>query len=119
MAEETIFSKIIRREIPSDIVYQDNLVTAFRDITPKAPTHILIIPNHLIPTINDVTEADEAALGRMMTVAAKLAKEEGIDEGGYRLIMNCNEDGGQEVFHIHMHLVGGRKLGSMLASAKG
>ncbi|MGB0894833.1 MAG: purine nucleoside phosphoramidase [Parashewanella sp.] len=115
MAEETIFSKIIRREIPADVVYQDELVTAFRDIDPKAPTHILIIPNKLIPTINDVTENDEAQLGRMMTVAAKLAKQEGIAEDGYRLIMNCNKDGGQEVFHIHMHLVGGRKLGSMLA----
>jgi histidine triad (HIT) family protein len=89
MAEETIFSKIIRREIPSDIVYQDELVTAFRDISPQAPTHILIIPNILIPTVNDVKTEHEVALGRM-TVAAKIAEQEGIAEDGYRLIMNCN-----------------------------
>ena len=96
MAEETIFSKIIRREIPSDIVYQDDLVTAFRDISPQAPTHILIVPNVLIPTVNDVTTEHELALG-------------------YRLIVNCNRHGGQEVYHIHMHLLGGRPLGPMLA----
>ncbi|MCA1175314.1 MULTISPECIES: purine nucleoside phosphoramidase [unclassified Pantoea] len=115
MAEETIFSKIIRREIPADVVYQDELVTAFRDIAPKAPTHILIIPNVLIPTANDVQEAHEHALGRMITVAAKIAKAEGIAEDGYRLIMNCNQHGGQEVYHIHMHLVGGQPLGPMLS----
>ncbi|PHM63713.1 purine nucleoside phosphoramidase [Xenorhabdus ishibashii] len=115
MAEETIFSKIIRREIPSDIIYQDDLVTAFRDISPQAPTHVLIIPNVLIPTINDVTADHELTLGRLFTVAAKIAKEEGIAEDGYRLIMNCNRHSGQEVFHIHMHLVGGRPLGPLLA----
>jgi len=117
VTEETIFSKIIRREIPSDIVYQDDLVTAFRDINPQAPTHILIVPNQLIPTINDVTADHEAALGRIFTVAAKLAKEEGIDESGYRLSMNCLSDGGQDVFHIHMHLLGGRRLGYMASRA--
>ncbi|MDC9581574.1 purine nucleoside phosphoramidase [Xenorhabdus sp. PR6a] len=115
MAEETIFSKIIRREIPSDIIYQDDLVTAFRDISPQAPTHVLIIPNVLIPTVNDVTADHELALGRLFTVAAKIAKEEGIAEDGYRLIMNCNHHSGQVVFHIHMHLVGGRPLGPLLA----
>ena len=115
MAEETIFSKIIRREIPADILYQDELVTAFRDIEPKAPTHILIVPNHLIPTVNDVKASDEKALGRMMTVAAKLADEAGIAEDGYRLIMNCNKHGGQEVFHIHMHLLGGEFLGPLVS----
>ncbi|MDD7569587.1 MAG: purine nucleoside phosphoramidase [[Actinobacillus] rossii] len=115
MAEETIFSKIIRKEIPANIVYQDELVTAFRDIAPQAPTHILIIPNKLIPTVNDVTAEDETTLGHLFTVAAKIAKEEGIAEDGYRLIMNCNKHGGQEVFHIHMHLVGGEPLGRMLA----
>ncbi|ESE97552.1 purine nucleoside phosphoramidase [Salmonella enterica subsp. enterica serovar Paratyphi B str. SARA56] len=94
VAEETIFSKIIRREIPSDIVYQDELVTAFRDISPQAPTHILIIPNILIPTVNDVTAEHEQALGRMITVAAKIAEQEGIAEDGYRLIMNTNRHGG-------------------------
>lgn len=115
MAEETIFSKIIRREIPTELLYQDELVTAFRDIHPRAPTHILIIPNVLIPTVNDVEPHHEAALGRMFTVARKLAADEGISENGYRLIMNCNNHGGQEVYHIHMHLVGGRQLGAMLA----
>jgi len=89
MSEETIFSKIIRREIPADIVYQDELVTAFRDINAQAPTHILIIPNKLIATVDDVTQDDELALGRLFTVAKKLAREEGISDSGYRLIMNC------------------------------
>ncbi|MFO9759103.1 purine nucleoside phosphoramidase [Providencia sp. DFU6] len=115
MAEETIFSKIIRREILADIVYQDELVTAFRDISPQAPSHILIIPNKLIPTVNDVAAEDEQVLGRLFIVAAKIAQQEGIAESGYRLIMNCNKDSGQEVFHIHMHLVGGRPLGPLLA----
>lgn len=115
MAEETIFSKIIRREIPADIVWQDDLVTAFRDIAPQAPTHILIIPNVLIPTTNDVLPEHELALGRMVTVAAKIAKQEGIAEDGYRLIINCNRHAGQEVYHVHMHLVGGRPLGPLLA----
>lgn len=115
MSEETIFSKIIRQEIPTPLLYQDDLVTAFRDISPQANSHILIIPNKLIPTVNDVTEDDELTLGRLFTVARKLAKEEGIDENGYRLIMNCNKHGGQEVYHIHMHLVGGEPLGKMLS----
>ena len=115
MSEETIFSKIIRQEIPTPLLYQDELVTAFRDISPRAQSHILIIPNKLIPTVNDVEESDELTLGRMITVAKRLAKEEGIDENGYRLIMNCNKDGGQEVYHIHMHLLGGQSLGPMLA----
>ncbi len=114
MAEETIFSKIIRHEIPADIVFQDDKVTAFRDISPQAPTHILIIPNKLIPTVNHVTEHDEQLLGHMMIVAANIAKQEGIDESGYRLIMNCNKDAGQEVFHIHMHLLGGKNLGRLI-----
>ena len=114
MAQETIFSKIIRHEIPADIVFQDERVTAFRDISPQAPTHILIIPNKLIPTINDVTQGDESVLGHMMVVAAQIAKQEGVDESGYRLIMNCNKDAGQEVFHIHMHLLAGQHLGKLL-----
>lgn len=114
MVTETIFSKIIRREIPADIVYQDELVTAFRDINPQAPTHILIVPNKLIPTANDVTAEDEPALGRLFTVAARLARQEGIAEDGYRLLVNCNRHGGQVVYHLHMHLVGGRPLGPML-----
>lgn len=115
MAQETIFSKIIRREIPATVLYQDELVTAFKDINPRAPTHILIVPNVLIPTANDVEPAHELALGRLFTVARKLAADAGISEQGYRLIVNCNEHGGQEVFHLHMHLVGGHALGPMLA----
>ena len=114
MPQETIFSKIIRREIPADIVYQDDQVTAFRDINPKAPTHILVVPNKLIPTVNDVTGADEQMLGHMFTVARRVAAQEGIAESGYRLLVNCNRDGGQEVYHLHMHLFGGRPLGPML-----
>ncbi|AQM19299.1 purine nucleoside phosphoramidase [Vibrio anguillarum] len=116
MAEETIFSKIIRKEIPADILYQDDLVTAFRDINPRAPSHILIIPNAFIPTTNDVEPEHEAAMGRMFTVAKKIAQQEGIAQDGYRLIVNCNAHGGQEVYHIHMHLVGGRPLGPLLMS---
>ncbi|SIQ19494.1 histidine triad (HIT) family protein [Aeromonas sp. RU39B] len=114
MAEETIFSKIIRKEIPAQILYQDDLVTAFRDINPKAPTHILIVPNVLIPTVNDVEPEHELALGRLFTVARKLAADAGIAEDGYRLVMNCNRHGGQEVYHIHMHLLGGKSLGPLV-----
>jgi len=117
--KETIFSKIIRQEIPTPLLYQDDLVSAFRDISPRVSTHILIVPNKIIPTINDVTEDDELTLGRMITVAKKLAKEEGIAEDGYRLIINCNDHGGQEVYHLHMHLLGGQPLGSMLTLKKG
>ncbi|MCK6262798.1 purine nucleoside phosphoramidase [Vibrio sp. ZSDE26] len=116
MAEETIFRKIIDKEIPADVVYQDELVTAFRDINPRAPIHVLIIPNKLIPTVNDIEAEDELVMGRLFTVAKKIAKEEGIAQDGYRLIMNCNSYGGQEVYHIHMHLVGGRALGPILLS---
>ncbi len=118
MVEETLFSKILRREIPADIVYEDDLVTAFRDITPQAPTHVLIIPNKLIPTVNDVTPEDELAMGRLFTAARKIAEHEGIAENGYRLIMNCGPDGHQEVMHVHMHILGGRSMGRMVAAAK-
>ena len=111
----TIFSKIIAKEIPADIVYEDDLVLAFRDIAPQAPTHILIIPKREIATSNDVTAEDEKMLGRLLIAAAKIAADEGIAEKGYRLIVNCNAHGGQEVFHLHMHILGGRPLGPMLA----
>ena len=111
----TIFSKIVAGEIPATIVYQDELVTAFRDINPQAPTHILIVPNKEIATVNDLTADDEQVAGRMLLVAKQLAAEEGIAEDGYRLLINCNEHGGQEVFHLHLHLLGGRPLGPMLA----
>jgi histidine triad (HIT) family protein len=111
----TIFESIVKGEIPATILYQDELVTAFRDINPAAPTHVLIVPNRPIPTANDLTEEDEVTAGRMMRVAARIAADEGIAESGYRLIVNCNRDGGQEVYHLHMHLLGGRRLGPMIS----
>lgn len=110
----TIFTKIINGEIPGDIVYRDDKVVAFRDINPMAPTHILIVPIKEIVSVRDVTEADEATLGRMLIAARKIAEQEGIAEGGYRLIINNGEHAGQEVFHLHMHLLGGHSLGPML-----
>lgn len=114
MPEDTIFAKIARGEIPADIVYQDELVTAFRDIRPLTPTHVLIIPNKVIPTLADATADDEPVLGRMLRVAADIAAAEGIAENGYRVMINCREHGGQEVYHLHLHLMGGRPLGTML-----
>ena len=114
MTEKTLFSKIIEREIPADIVFQDERVTAFRDINPQAPTHILIVPNKAIPTVNDVTSDDEHTLGHLFVVAKKLAEDDGIAENGYRLLINCGAHGNQEVFHLHMHLVGGKPLGRLL-----
>jgi histidine triad (HIT) family protein len=110
----TLFEKIIAGELPAAIVYKDERVTAFRDIRPAAPTHILIVPNKPIPTANDVTDADEPLLGHLFTVARDLARQEGIAENGYRLIVNCNAHGGQEVYHLHLHLLGGRPLGPMV-----
>ena len=110
----SLFTQIIRGEVPGDILYQDDLVTAFRDINPAASTHVLIVPNKLIATVNDLTEDDEQIAGRMLLVAKKLAEQEGIAEDGYRLIINCNRHGGQEVYHLHLHLIGGRPLGPMI-----
>jgi histidine triad (HIT) family protein len=111
----TIFSKIIAGEIPAEIVYKDDRVTAFKDISPAAPVHILIVPNKEIATVDDVTPEDEAVLGHLFIVARQIARDLGISESGYRLLVNCKGDAGQEVFHLHMHLLGGRKLGPMLA----
>lgn len=110
----TIFSKIINGEVPADIVYRDELVTCFRDINPVAPTHVLIIPNREIATVNDFEDGDEHLIGHMVLVARRIAREEGVAESGYRLIVNCNRDGGQEVMHVHLHLMGGRRMGSMV-----
>ena len=110
----TIFTQIIQKEIPADIVYQDEHVTAFRDINPQAPVHVLIVPNKEIPTVNDIEASDEELVGKMFTVAKKIAANEGVAENGYRLLVNCNRDGGQEVFHLHMHLFGGRPMGPMI-----
>ena len=110
----TVFSKIVAGELPADVVYRDDRVTAFRDISPAAPTHILIVPNREIPTVNDLADEDEALAGHMLLVARDLAKREGVAESGYRLIINCNRDGNQEVFHLHLHLIGGRPPGGMV-----
>lgn len=114
MSDDTVFAKIVRGDIDADIVYQDDLVTAFRDAHPQAPTHVLIVPNEPIPTVDDVRAEHEPILGRMFVVASKVADQEGLDEG-YRLIVNCKDHGHQEIFHLHMHLLGGRPLGPMLA----
>ena len=112
----SIFSKIIAGEIPSKQVYKDDLVTAFWDIDPKRKVHVLIVPNKEIPTVNDITAEDEQMLGRMFIAASKIAKDLGIAESGYRLIVNVNEHGGQEVYHIHMHLLGGERVGPMVTN---
>jgi histidine triad (HIT) family protein len=110
----TIFSKIIAKEIPANIVYQDDLVTAFKDINPVAPVHILIVPNVEIASMNDVQPDHEQTLGHLFTVAKQVAKEQGVADSGYRLIVNNGSDAGQEVPHLHIHLIGGRKLGPLV-----
>ncbi len=113
---ETLFTKIINRELPAEIVYEDDQLIAIRDINPQAPTHVLVIPRTEIATVNDI-QADQAELiGNMVLAAQKIAADEGIAEDGYRLIINCNRHGCQEVFHLHMHLVGGRQLRGISAS---
>lgn len=109
MAEKTLFQKIADREIPADMVYEDESCIAFRDIDPKAPTHILIVPRKPIPSLNDLTPGDEQLVGHLFTVAVELAKKEGLS-GGYRTVFNCGPDAGQSVDHIHLHLLGGRTL---------
>ena len=110
----TLFTKIINGDIPADIVYQDEQVTAFRDIEPQAPVHILIVPAKEIPTVNDIQPEDEQLIGHMFSVARKIAEQEGVARDGYRLLVNTNEHAGQEIFHVHMHLFGGKPLGPML-----
>ena len=116
MQKDDLFETIIAKEIPANIVYQDDFVTAFEDINPQAPVHLLIIPNKNIPTVNNVEAGDEALLGKLFVVAKKLAQERGVAEEGFRLVVNCNEHAGQIVFHLHMHLLAGRPLGRMLSS---
>lgn len=108
---ETIFTKIINREIPADIVYEDDQCLAFRDINPQAPVHVLIIPRKAIPTINDVTEEDAPLVGHLFVVAGKLAREMGVADDGYRVVMNCNAMAGQTVYHLHLHMLAGKTLG--------
>jgi|SRR5690554_6477964 len=105
-----LFEKIVRREIPADIVHEDDDILAFRDIDPKAPVHVLVIPKRRIPTINDLQAHEADLVGRMVLVARDIAAGEGLAEDGYRLVFNCNEQGGQSVYHIHLHLLGGRAM---------
>ncbi len=107
---DTIFGKIIRREIPADIVYEDDEVLAFRDLNPQAPVHVLFIPKQPIPTLNDAAADDAALLGKVLLAAASYAKQEGFAEDGYRTVVNCNTHGGQTVYHLHVHLLAGRRL---------
>ena len=118
MADDCLFCKIVAGQIPADRVYEDEQILAFKDIHPQAPVHVLIVPNKPIPTVNDVSEDDERTLGHMFVVARDLARAEGIAEDGFRLIINCNKHGGQVVYHLHMHLVGGAMLGPMLPGGK-
>jgi histidine triad (HIT) family protein len=106
----SLFTKIIKREIPANIVFENDEVIAFEDISPKAPVHILVVPKKHIATINDAGVEDAELLGKVILAAAEIAKSKGIAERGYRLVINCNEEGGQSVFHIHCHLIGGKKL---------
>ena len=108
---DTIFHKIMRREIPADVVYEDDDVIAFRDIAPQAPVHVLFVPKVDFATLNDVPEDDAVVIGKLATAAARYAKREGFAEDGYRIVMNCNADGGQTVFQIHLHLLAGSPLG--------
>ena len=107
---DCIFCKIGRKEIPSRIAYEDRQVIAFEDVNPQAPTHTLIIPKEHFATLNDTSQEEEALLGHLMLVATRLAKEKGLEVEGYRLVANCMEGAGQSVFHIHLHLLGGRKF---------
>lgn len=110
MAGKTIFKRIIDREIPADIVYEDDQCLAFRDIRPQAPTHVLVIPKKEIPTLDDLTTGDEPLIGHLFLAMKQIAAQLGLEDG-YRVVVNCGRDAGQEVFHLHFHLLGGRRLG--------
>jgi histidine triad (HIT) family protein len=107
---DTIFTKIIAGELPADIVYEDDEVLAFRDINPQAPVHVLIIPKLDIATVNDIQPHQAELIGKLVLAAQKIAADEGIAEDGFRLVINCNRHGCQVVFHLHMHLLGGKQL---------
>jgi histidine triad (HIT) family protein len=109
MADDCLFCRIVRKEIPAKLVFESNDCIAFRDINPQAPVHVLVVPREHIVSLNDATDA--AAIGRLALAAATVAKSEGIAESGYRVVFNTNKDGGQSVFHLHLHLLGGRALG--------
>lgn len=109
--EDCLFCKLASGRIATDVIYSDEQVIAFRDAKPEAPVHVLIIPRRHIENILAAEDADEALLGHMLVVASRVARQEGVAESGFRLVINCNEDGGQSVGHLHIHLLGGRKLG--------
>ena len=113
LVEDCIFCKIVRKEVPADILFEDDNLIAFNDIHPQAPTHVLIVPKEHIPTVNDLTEDRATLVGNLVLRAQALAAQRGIDGAGYRLVMNCNAEGGQTVFHIHLHLLGGHPLRRM------
>jgi len=110
MKTDCLFCKIVQKDIPAKIAYEDAAVLAFHDIRPQAPHHILIIPKKHIATVNDIDVTDNALIGQMVQVAKRLAAELGVDEKGYRLNLNCNREGGQEVYHLHLHLLAGRQM---------
>lgn len=110
MATDCLFCKIIGRELTSDIVYEDDDLLAFRDISPQAPIHILIIPKRHVATVNDLADGDAALVGKLVLCARALAADEGLADAGYRLVLNCNDHGGQTVHHVHLHLMGGRQM---------
>ena len=112
---DCLFCKVINKEIPSSIVYEDDEILAFRDIHPVTPVHILVIPKKHITSLAHLEKEDEAVIGRIYTVINEIAKKEGILEKGFRVIVNCGEDGGQEVKHLHFHLLGGKMLGAKIA----
>ncbi len=114
MSEPTLFERIAQGDIPADIVYQDDRVTAFHDIAPQAPVHILVVPNRAIATVHDAQPGDEALLGHLLLTAGAIARDLGLDTSGYRLIVNNGPDAGQEVFHLHVHILAGRALGPIV-----
>jgi len=105
-----IFCKIVAGQAPATILYQDEVATAFRDIHPVAPTHVLVVPNRHIPSVNDLVPGDETLVGYLVTIAGQVARQEGIDQTGYRLILNTGPDSGQAVFHLHLHVIGGQRM---------
>jgi histidine triad (HIT) family protein len=107
---DCLFCKIIKREIPASIVYEDDRVLAFNDINPQAPTHVLVVPKRHIASLNDLAAVDDAIVGEVVRRAAAIAKDRGVSAGGYRTVFNTNRDAGQTVFHIHLHLLGGRPM---------
>ena len=107
---DCLFCKMVEGEIKPDIVYEDEEILAFRDISPQAPVHVLVIPKQHIPTLNDLDKDHAELIGKLFLVASKVAEREGVAQTGYRTIINCNRDAGQEVFHVHLHVIGGRSM---------